>query len=857
MERRSFLKASAALSCTATVVGCKTSSDDASNVKPTPPQPEPPVSEEVMNWSACLVNCGSNCPVKVFTRDGIITRVETDNEGDDEYGNHQVRACARGRSLKQRTYSSDRLKSPMKRVGKRGEGKFVNISWEQAIDEIHEKLVQIQADYGPRSVLMHYASGAYYNVHTSGPMGQVLNKYGGKLNTYGSYSWAQQGYVSRLTGFASTSGSYLTTLKDSDLFLSFAYNPSEMRQSGSGEGYDFLLALKNNPNLKTIMVDPRYTDSMLGKEDEWLPIRPGTDAAFMEALAYEMISSGWVDANSKAWLDEKTVGYDFESIEKLKDKLTAGVADGTYSSGSNQALYLPYIKPEDNYKDYILGEGKFQSGGPRTPEWAAKICGISVAQIKSVANDLMAAKAPYIVVGAGVNRQANGEQHMRAGYVLAMLTGKIGQPGVSNGCLPAPSGTITTWQGLHGKANNPQGAYISFYSWEEAIRRGKEMTPRKDGVSYGGWGNNKLDEPLGANIKAIFNFNGNALINQHSDCNGTKATLEDESLCELIVVSDCWMTPSAMFADYILPDSTWLEKNDVVDASYAAGLTSQLTAMSTSMKPMFDTKSMYDIAAMFADKLGWKEGLTKGKTADEWVKKYYEDDATWYNNDRGPAGFRMPETWEEGKKAGVFKHFQTNVRLCPKDNPSAGSRYKTTSGLFEIYSTELAFKSAEYVLDETVPGNTIEPIPMYQACWGGYEDEALAAEYPLQLFGYHTKGRTHSSYHNVPWLREAVEDAVWMNPIDAEERGLKGGDTVHVTSSEGTIEVPVKVTPRIATGTTALGQGAWYKSDLSKKDKHGKAIDVGGCLNTLTRYQPSPLAKGNPQHTNRVQITKA
>lgn len=850
MERRSFLKASAALSCAATITACKTSSDDTQPEKP-PIEPQPPVSEEVMNWSSCLVNCGSNCPVRVFTRDGIITRVETDNEGDDKYGNHQIRACARGRSLKQRTYSSDRLKSPMKRVGKRGEGKFINISWEQAIDEIHEKLVQVQADYGPRSVLMHYASGAYYNVHSSGSMKTVLNKYGGVINTYGSYSWAQQGYVSRLTGMGSTSGSNLTTLKDSDLFLSFAYNPSEMRQSGSGEGYDFLVALKNNTNLKTIMVDPRYTDSMLGKESEWLPIRPGTDAAFMEALAYEMISSGWVDANSKAWLDSHVLGYDYASIAKLKAKWTAGLADGSIDLGGDEELYLPYIKPEDNYKDYILGEGKFQSDGPRTPEWAAKICGISVTKIKSVARNLMAAKAPYIVVGAGINRQANGEQHMRAGYALAMLTGKIGQPGVSNGALPQASGRITTYGNRTGYAANPQKGYMSFYSWEEAIRRGKEMTPRKDGISYGGWGKRQLDEPWGSNIKAIFNFNGNALINQHSDCNGTKATLEDESLCELIVVSDCWMTASAMFADYILPDSTWLEKNDVVTASYAAGLTSQLTAMSTSMKPLFDTKSMYDIAAMFADKLGWKEGFTKGKTADDWVIKNYEDDAVWYNNDRGPAGFRMSETWEEGKKAGVFKHFQQDVRLCPS------TAANTASGLFEMYSTELAYKSAEYVLDETIPGNTIDSLPKYQACWGGYEDEALAAEYPLQLFGYHTKGRTHSSYHNVPWLREAVEDAIWMNPIDAEERGLMGGDKVHVTSSEGTIEVPVKVTPRIAIGTTALGQGAWYKPDSSKKDKHGTSIDVGGCLNTLTRYQPSPLAKGNPQHTNRVQITKA
>lgn len=121
MERRNFLKMSAALGAAATVSGCDSSSKDA-NVVP----PKPPVTDEQLNWSACLVNCGSNCPVKVFSRDGVITRVESDHETTDEYGvNHQIRCCPRGRSLRQRTYATDRLRQPMKRVGERGEGKFV------------------------------------------------------------------------------------------------------------------------------------------------------------------------------------------------------------------------------------------------------------------------------------------------------------------------------------------------------------------------------------------------------------------------------------------------------------------------------------------------------------------------------------------------------------------------------------------------------------------------------------------------------------------------------------------------------------------------------------------------------------
>lgn len=69
-----------------------------------------------------------------------MTWVETDNTGNDEYGNHQVRACLRGRSIRRRINHPDRLNYPMKRVGKRGEGKFERISWDEALDTIASSL---------------------------------------------------------------------------------------------------------------------------------------------------------------------------------------------------------------------------------------------------------------------------------------------------------------------------------------------------------------------------------------------------------------------------------------------------------------------------------------------------------------------------------------------------------------------------------------------------------------------------------------------------------------------------------------------------------------------------------------------
>lgn len=120
----------------------------------------PTKSDEKVIWSACTVNCGSRCPLRMHVVDGEIKYVETDNTGDDNYdGLHQVRACLRGRSMRRRVYNPDRLKYPMKRVGARGEGKFERISWEEAYDIIATNMQRLIKEYGNESIYLNYGTG--------------------------------------------------------------------------------------------------------------------------------------------------------------------------------------------------------------------------------------------------------------------------------------------------------------------------------------------------------------------------------------------------------------------------------------------------------------------------------------------------------------------------------------------------------------------------------------------------------------------------------------------------------------------------------------------------------------------------
>ncbi len=100
-------------------------------------------------------------------------------------------------------------------------------------------------------------------------------------------------------------------------------------------------------------------------------------------------------------------------------------------------------------------------------------------------------------------------------------------------------------------------------------------------------------------------------------------------------------------------------------------------------------------------------------------------------------------------------------------------------------------------------------------------------------------------------LQAACRQEVWLNPLDAEKRGIKNGDMVRVFNARGELHIPAKVTPRIMPGVSAMGQGAWHDANMN-----GDRIDRGSCINTLTTHRPSPLAKGNPQHTNLVEIEK-
>lgn len=763
-----------------------------------------PENKDKVVWGACSVNCGSRCALRLHVRDEEVYWVETDNTGLDTYGDHQVRACLRGRSIRRRINHPERLNYPMKRVGKRGEGKFERISWDEALETVSRSLKQTVEKYGNEAVYINYSSGVVGgNITRSSPyaslVARLMNCYGGFLSHYGTYSTAQIACAMPYT-YGSNDGNSTSDIENSKLVVLFGNNPAETRMSGGGITY-YLEQARERSNARMIVIDPRYTDTAAGREDEWIPIRPGTDAALVAGLAHVMIGENLVD---QPFLDKYCVGYD----EKT----------------------LPTEAPRNgHYKAYILGEGDDRT--EKTPQWASRITGIPADRIIKLAREIAGAKPAYIAQGWGPQRQANGELTSRAIAMLPILTGNVGINGGNSG---ARESTYTITIERMPVLENPVKTQISCFSWTDAISRGPEMTAKRDGVR----GKDKLDVP----IKFIWNYAGNTIINQHSDINKTHAILQDEKQCEMIVVIENFMTSSAKYADILLPDLMTVEQEDIIPNDYAGNM-GYLIFIQPATAPKFERKPIYWMMSEVAKRLGDEvhQTFTEGRTQREWLQYLYAKMLA-----RDPA---LP-AYEDLRAMGIYKrkdpagHFVAykKFREDPQANP-----LKTPSGKIEIYSSKLAGIAASLELEKD---ETISPLPVYASTFEGW-DSPQRSEFPLQLFGFHYKSRTHSTYGNIDVLQAAARQEVWINPLDAKRRGIASGDKVSVFNGRGEVHIEAKVTPRIMPGVAAMGQGAWHDADMN-----GDRIDHGACINTLTTHRPSPLAKGNPQHTNLVEIKK-
>jgi len=816
LSRRSFVKTTGALGALAAAGGTLAASEQLFGDVP-PAMADEAAPEEKIAWSQCNVNCGGNCVFQWHSVDGKVQYMETDNTGDDP--NFQARACLRGRSMRKWLNHPDRLLYPMKRVGKRGEGKFEQITWDEATDIIAEKLKWVYGEYGPEAIHINYATGMYASMGKPG--NRLLALLGGYLNQGADYSTHMlQVVMPYMFGWDGEKGnvfspydnvnasSFTEAEAHSDLVVMFGNSPAETRMGGINAVWDFnnVREAVEGRGGKIIHIDYRLNETASGTTDEWIPIRTGTDAALCAALVHEFIVDKKTD---EEFLAKYTVGWDESTMPKA-------------FKGKNMS-----------YKAYVMGEGYDKV--EKTPEWAAEITQIPADRIRALAADLENAKAPFVVQGWGPQRHTNGETATRAICMVPIALGQFGLPGTNTGQREAEPPAYLVGS-IAGTVANPCTATIPVYNYLNGIDHGHELTAENGGIT----GADKLPY----DIKFLWNYAGNCLTNQHGDINYTHEVLSDESKCEFILVWDTVMTDSAKYADLLLPDAMRSEQLNMQTQGYSEYYTG-VTVGGPAQEPPGECRSSYDVCAEIAEKMGIGDKFTEGKTHDQWVEELYKAGQAAAVE----SGYKDMPTWEGILEQGVYKvKCEPSIGLKAfRDDPEANP-LGTPSGKIEVFSETLQNLNSTWELGD---GEVIYPIPLFDPGFEGYG--STTAEFPLYCSGFHHKSRTHSSFGFIEELKDVARQQLWINPIDAEPRGIANGDMCAVKSPAGEIRIEAKVTPRIIPGTVAVPQGSWHSADMS-----GDKVDHGACINTLTTYKPTPLAKGNgPSNSIVVQVTKA
>jgi anaerobic dimethyl sulfoxide reductase subunit A len=543
-------------------------------------------------------------------------------------------------------------------------------------------------------------------------------------------------------------------------------------------------------------VDPRHSASAASLADEWVPVRPGTDAALMTAMAHVIISR---DLHDTEFIRRCCSGFDADQMPAE----AAGV---------------------ESYRDYVFGT---RDGVPKTPEWAEAITAVPRETIERMAVEYATRKPAVLYQGYAMQRRAYGEQVVRAGMALAAIAGHVGVPGGwASGLSSQP--TAGPFWSVFPEGENPYGLRIPCFLWTEAVLRGKQMG-REHGVL--GLDERGLDH-LESDIKLIWSVASNILGNQHGNLNWTAEILRDESRVEFIAVQDNFLTPTARFADLVLPACTQFETWGLADGwKYGQ----EVILLPRLVEPLGQSRSDYRIAADLAERLGIAEQYTEGRDERAWTSRmidHYRE--RWFPEIPG-----LDEMLDENAGAYTRPVSEPVVGLADFRRDPEHHPLNTPSGKLELFSLAMH----RFGKPDEAPA-----IPKYIQEWESpFGPES--GPYPLQCIANHTLARVHSTHENNDWLREAHPHRLAIHPLDAEARGLVDGDQVRVFNERGTTVVRCAVTRRILPGVVNLPQGTWWTPDEN-------GIDRRGSVNVLTSERWTPFAFGAAVQTVMVQVAR-
>ena len=767
--------------------------------------------------------CTAWCAVEIFVQDNRAVKVRG-NQLSKANGGY---CCPRGHMIPQQTYDPDRIKVPMKRTnplkGRGVDPKFVPISWDEALDMVADKMMELRKNDEPHKLA--YIRGRYSSTAT-----QIL--YGALPAIYGTPNYFSH---SAICAEAEKMGPGLTQgffgYRDYDLarvkcLVTWGCDPVSSNRMVPGT----IAHLSNIIDRGALItVDPRMSTSA-AKAHEWLPIKPGTDGALASAMAHVLLVDG-------LW-NKEFVG-DFKDGKNL---FVAGatVDEAAFAEKETHGLVKWWnIELKD-----------------KTPAWAEQETLIPAAQTLRVAR-LMGKHAPQTAVwmGPGAAMYPRGTY---AAMAVHALNGLLGSIDVEGGVLQTTS--------------PPLGAYPKYDAYLDEVTKkhgkGKKIDGRgaKDmpammnakpgsGVVTNNIANGMLKDP-GA-VKVLLS----SWTNFNFSC--TDPARWDKALAQVPFFAHMVTNASEMtqFADVVLPST--FNASEGLSVISNNGLTHGFASIQQPAgKRLWDVKqeetevcwllaaklkargfpNLYDyFAKEFKDpetgktptnEMEFSEVLTKISSATMWMPK------------EALKGDKL-DGWADFRKKGIYNTQQYAFKK------GWGGKFNTATKKFEFYSETLKKGLLEHAAKyQTTVDDVLKVsgylaqgelafVPHYETPkrHGSYQD------YPFEFVDYKSRLNREGRSANLPWYQEFKKldtgDVSWgdvlkMNPVDGVKLGIKTGDTVKVSSQVGAMVVQVRLWEGIRPGTVtkSFGQGHWAYGRVAAGD-YAKALPRGGNNNEI------------------------
>ena len=734
-------------------------------------------------------------------------------------------------AYKQRVYSPNRIKYPLKRVDfnaegdrhseNRGTSGYVRISWDEAVETIVKEIKRVQEKYGPSAIFCQAdGHGETKTVHAShGCNTRLLNLVGGcTIQARNPGSWEGWHWGAKHAWGMEPVGQ---NRQQTNLVLDIAENSEQLLFWGcdvettawgwGGQMASRLCYWFSELRIKSIYVCPDLNYAAAVHADKWIPVLPNTDAALQLAVAYTWITEGTYD---KEYLATHTTGF-------------------------------------EKFSEYVLGK---EDGTPKTPDWASSRCGVPVWTIKALARE-WASRRTSIVHG-------NGGPYIRGPYateparleVLLLAMQGLGKPGCTQfktiewannaHCLPRSQ------MGLNLNAANRGGSQrnIKYYIPKTLVHEAILNPP----ISWYGM---RLHGPVEDQFKKstyppegcpeihMIWTDTPCFITCYSDGNKMIEAFRSPKI-EFILAQQPWLEDDCLFADIVLPVNTKMEEEDIGNDVHS-GQFNTLLNEEKCIEPIGESRSDYEIVGMIAEKMGLLEKYTEGKTIEEWIKLGFETSGVAghisYQEFKEKGYFVAPTDPEWQKYRRGLSEFYENPEKTPLSTPS---------GKIEFYSQRL---SEQFPSDEERP-----PVPHYIPFGETHQESRLhkrSRTYPLLVVSNHARWRCNAELDDVSWLREISTckvkgsdgyyyEPLWINPVDAATRNIQNGDIVRVYNERGGVLGGAYVTERILPGAVSMDHGARYDPIVPGKLDRGGAINSISPSKTTSKNAPGYVVSG-------------